>query len=150
MRAAKAAGSPHEVYLSVVGADKIPVSSRVDRGLFGCYASMFAAEQTIADSRLPWTTLLTTQFHDLMLLTAKQMSELPVIPGGPGPEARGPRTRHEGRRPRLSERPWQASAEDADAPPRDGGADLRRRCEPRTGPCDRPAHLGGILAEHTA
>jgi uncharacterized protein YbjT (DUF2867 family) len=34
----------------------------------------------VADSGLPWTTLRATQFHDLSLLTAKQMAKLPVIP----------------------------------------------------------------------
>jgi uncharacterized protein YbjT (DUF2867 family) len=33
-----------------------------------------------ADSGLPWTTLRATQFHDLTLKTARQMTRLPVIP----------------------------------------------------------------------
>jgi uncharacterized protein YbjT (DUF2867 family) len=34
----------------------------------------------VADSGLPWTTLRATQFHDLLLTTARQMARLPVIP----------------------------------------------------------------------
>jgi hypothetical protein len=34
----------------------------------------------VADSGLPWTTLRATQFHDLLLTVAQQMTKLPVIP----------------------------------------------------------------------
>jgi uncharacterized protein YbjT (DUF2867 family) len=34
----------------------------------------------VAESGLPWTTLRATQFHDLMLMTARQMAKLPVMP----------------------------------------------------------------------
>jgi uncharacterized protein YbjT (DUF2867 family) len=34
----------------------------------------------IADSGLPWTTLRATQFHDLTLLTIRQLARLPVVP----------------------------------------------------------------------
>ncbi|HEX6477556.1 MAG TPA: NAD-dependent epimerase/dehydratase family protein, partial [Ktedonobacteraceae bacterium] len=33
---------------------------------------------------LPWTTLRATQFHELSLLTARQMARLPVIPVAAG------------------------------------------------------------------
>jgi uncharacterized protein YbjT (DUF2867 family) len=68
------------VYISVVGADRIPVVSRVDRAMFGYFASKLAAERVVADSGLPWTTLRATQFHDLILMVAQQMAKLPVIP----------------------------------------------------------------------
>jgi uncharacterized protein YbjT (DUF2867 family) len=80
VRAASRVGSPHLVYISVVGADRIPVVSGVDRAMFGYFASKLAAERVVADSGLPWTTLRATQFHDLILLVARQMSRLPVIP----------------------------------------------------------------------
>ena len=67
MRAAAQAGAPHLVYISVVGADRIPVVSAVDRAMFGYFASKLAAERVVADSGLPWTTLRATQFHDLIL-----------------------------------------------------------------------------------
>ncbi len=39
-----------------------------------------APEQVVAGSGLPWTTLRATQFHDLVLMTARQMAKLPVLP----------------------------------------------------------------------
>lgn len=73
-------GAPHLVYISVVGAERIPVIGRVDRAMFGYFASKRAAEQVVAESGLPWTTLRATQFHDLILLVARQMAKLPVVP----------------------------------------------------------------------
>src|SRR5215211_6287721 len=80
VRAASRAGARHLGYISVVGADRIPVVSRVDRAMFGYFASKLAAERAVADSGLPWTTLRATQFHDLILTVARQMARLPVIP----------------------------------------------------------------------
>ncbi len=80
VRAASRAGARHLVYISVVGADRVPVASGIDRAMFGYFASKLAAEQAVADSGLPWTTLRATQFHDLSLMTAQQMARLPVIP----------------------------------------------------------------------
>lgn len=79
VRAASRAGAPHLVYISVVGADRIPVVSGADRAMFGYFASKLAAERVVADSGLPWTTLRATQFHDAILMTARQMAKLPVI-----------------------------------------------------------------------
>jgi len=78
--AASRTGARHLVYISVVGADRIPVVSGVDRAMFGYFASKLAAERVIAESGLRWTTLRATQFHDLMLTTARQMARLPVVP----------------------------------------------------------------------
>jgi uncharacterized protein YbjT (DUF2867 family) len=80
VRAASRAGARHIVYISVVGADRIPVVSGIDRAMFGYFASKLAAERVIAESGLPWTTLRATQFYDLTLVTAQQMAKLPVIP----------------------------------------------------------------------
>jgi uncharacterized protein YbjT (DUF2867 family) len=80
VQAASRARPRHLVYISVVGADRIPVVSAVDRAMFGYFASKLAAERVVADSGLPWTTLRATQFHDLILKTAQQMARLPVIP----------------------------------------------------------------------
>jgi len=71
---------PHLVYISVVGADRIPVVSRVDRAMFGYFESKLAAERVVADSGLPFTTLRATQFHDLILTVAQQLAKLPVVP----------------------------------------------------------------------
>jgi uncharacterized protein YbjT (DUF2867 family) len=78
--AASKTGVRHLVFISVVGADRIPVVSRVDRAMFGYFASKLAAKRVVAGSGLPWTTLRATQFHDLLLTTARQMSKLPLIP----------------------------------------------------------------------
>jgi uncharacterized protein YbjT (DUF2867 family) len=80
LRAASRAGARHVVYISVVGADRIPIAGRIDRAMFGYFGSKLAAERAVADSGLPWTTLRATQFHDLTLLTARQMARLPVVP----------------------------------------------------------------------
>jgi uncharacterized protein YbjT (DUF2867 family) len=80
VRAASRTGARHVVYISVVGADRIPVVSGVDRAMFGYFASKLAAERIVADSGLPWTTLRSTQFHDLSLMTVRQMTKLPVVP----------------------------------------------------------------------
>ncbi len=84
VRAARSAGARHLVFISVVGADRIPVVGRADRAMFGYFASKRAAERVVEDSGLPWTTLRATQFHDLALTTARQMAKLPVIPVASG------------------------------------------------------------------
>lgn len=80
VRAAKQAGSPHLVFISVVGADRVPVKSAVDRAMFGYFASKLDAEQAVSASGLPWTTLRATQFHDLILTTVRNMAKLPIVP----------------------------------------------------------------------
>src|SRR6266498_3422904 len=80
VRAASLAGAQHLVYISVIGVDRIPVVSGIDRTMFGYFRSKLAAERVVADSGLPWTTLRAAQFHDLLLMVARQMARLPVIP----------------------------------------------------------------------
>jgi len=80
VRAASRAGAPYLVYISVVGAERVPVVSGVDRNMFGYFAAKRAAENVIADSGLPWTTLRASQFHESMLKMIRQMAKLPVIP----------------------------------------------------------------------
>jgi len=80
VRAAVRAGAPHLVNISVVGADRVPIVSRVDRAMFGYFGAKLAAERVVADSGLPWTTLRATQFYDAFLLVARQMARLPVVP----------------------------------------------------------------------
>ena len=60
VREASRAGTRHLVYISVVGADKVPVVSGIDRAMFGYFAMKRAAERVVADSGLPWTTLRAT------------------------------------------------------------------------------------------
>jgi len=80
LRAASRATPRHLLYISVVGADRIPIASGIDRAMFGYFGSKLAAERAVADSGLPWTTLRATQFHELILMTARQMARLPLIP----------------------------------------------------------------------
>ena len=80
IRAASGAGIRHLVNISVVGADRVPMASGLDRAMFGYFGSKLAAEQVIAGSGVPWTTLRATQFHELILMVARQMTRLPVIP----------------------------------------------------------------------
>jgi uncharacterized protein YbjT (DUF2867 family) len=78
--AASRAGVTHLVNVSVVGADRVPVVSRADRTMFAYFASKLAAERVVAAGGVPWTTLRATQFHDLILLVARALAKLPVIP----------------------------------------------------------------------
>lgn len=80
VRAATRASVAHLVFVSVVGADRIPVVSGIDRAMFGYFATKHAAEDVVATSGLPWTTLRATQFHDLMLTVLRQLARLPVLP----------------------------------------------------------------------
>ncbi|GAB3418299.1 NAD(P)H-binding protein [Flindersiella endophytica] len=80
VEAARKAGNPHLVYISVVGAERIPVESGVDRSMFAYFESKRAAELVIEQSGLPWTNLRATQFHDLTLMTARALAKLPVVP----------------------------------------------------------------------
>lgn len=71
IRAAQQAGSPHLVYISIVGVDRVP---------FGYYRMKLAAEGLIAAGGLPWTILRATQFHDLILTVCTALARLPVMP----------------------------------------------------------------------
>jgi uncharacterized protein YbjT (DUF2867 family) len=84
VRAASRAGVRHLVYISVVGVDRVPVVSAVDRAMFGYFASKRAAEEVVAGSGLPWTTLRATQFHQSFLALVRQMARLPVVPVAAG------------------------------------------------------------------
>ncbi|MDJ1130491.1 SDR family oxidoreductase [Streptomyces iconiensis] len=80
VHAASAAGVEHLVHISVVGADRIPVVSGIDRAMFGYFAAQRAAEAVVADSGVPWTVLRATQFHDFVLTAAQQLTKMPVVP----------------------------------------------------------------------
>jgi uncharacterized protein YbjT (DUF2867 family) len=80
VHAASRVGVRHLAFISVVGADRIPMAGRIDRAMFGYFGSKLAAERMVSESGLPWTTLRATQFHDLTLLTAQQLSKLPLVP----------------------------------------------------------------------
>ncbi|HLZ56323.1 MAG TPA: NAD(P)H-binding protein [Ktedonosporobacter sp.] len=84
VRAASGTGVQHLVYISVVGADRIPVKSGIDRAMFGYFASKLASERIVSDSGLPWTILRATQFHDLVLIVAQALAKMPVVPSFAG------------------------------------------------------------------
>jgi len=80
VRAAAGAGVGHLVNMSVVGADRVPLASRTDRAMFGYFAQKRAAEEVVAGSRVPWTTLRATQFHEFVLVAVQAAAKLPVLP----------------------------------------------------------------------
>ncbi|MGI8875593.1 MAG: SDR family oxidoreductase [Egibacteraceae bacterium] len=67
--AARSAGTPHLVYISIVGVDQVPYSY---------YRTKLAAEGALARSGPPWSVLRTTQFHDLVATATAWLSRLPV------------------------------------------------------------------------
>ncbi|WP_030664957.1 SDR family oxidoreductase [Streptomyces rimosus] len=73
--AARSAGVRHLVYISVIGADRIPLAY---------FRAKLGAERAVADSGIPWTTLRAAQFHDLALTVAEKMGKLPVVPAPGG------------------------------------------------------------------
>jgi uncharacterized protein YbjT (DUF2867 family) len=78
--AAARGGRPHIVNVSVVGADRVPVRSFIDRQAFGYFDMKRKTEQVVEGSGLPWTTLRATQFYDLAFFVAEKLSKLPVVP----------------------------------------------------------------------
>ncbi|MGH8964034.1 MAG: SDR family oxidoreductase, partial [Actinomycetes bacterium] len=81
VRAIREAGTrPHLVNISVVGAEKVPVRSGFDRRALGYMASKESAERVLERSGIPWTNLRATQFHELVLIAARGLAKLPVVP----------------------------------------------------------------------
>ncbi|MEV6066839.1 SDR family oxidoreductase [Nocardia sp. NPDC052001] len=79
--AAQAAGvTPHLVYISVVGAERVVCESALDRAMLGYMASKREAEIVVQESGLPWTTLRATQFHELLFTMVRALGKLPIAP----------------------------------------------------------------------
>ncbi|NIH79411.1 SDR family oxidoreductase [Amycolatopsis viridis] len=70
VEAARRAGAPHLVYISIVGVDRIPLPY---------YRAKLAAEEAVIASGLPWTVLRATQFHDLLFRGLEVQRRLPVV-----------------------------------------------------------------------
>jgi uncharacterized protein YbjT (DUF2867 family) len=68
--AARAAGTPHLVYVSIVGVDGIP---------FGYYRSKFAAERIVESSGVPHSILRATQFHTLVDAMLAGFARVPLL-----------------------------------------------------------------------
>ena len=71
VRAVSGTGVRHLVFISVIGADRVPLA---------WLRTKLAAEQEIAGSGIPFTTLRAAQFHDLLLMVVEKMAKLPVLP----------------------------------------------------------------------
>ncbi|GGE92966.1 SDR family oxidoreductase [Mycetocola zhadangensis] len=84
VRAVRQEGIRHLVHISVVGADKIPVSRGVDRAMFGYFDFKRKAEEIVRESGVPYSILRATQFHDLNLTAVRALAKLPVIPSPGG------------------------------------------------------------------
>ncbi|MFF5937799.1 SDR family oxidoreductase [Streptomyces sp. NPDC012508] len=70
IEAARRAGVPHLLYISIVGVDRVPL---------GYYRRKYAVERLIQQSGIDWTLLRTTQFHDLILTLLEGLSKPPVM-----------------------------------------------------------------------
>jgi uncharacterized protein YbjT (DUF2867 family) len=68
--AARAAGTPHLVYVSIVGVDEIP---------FGYYRAKLAAERIVAESGVPHSILRITQFHSFVDTLLAGCARAPLI-----------------------------------------------------------------------
>lgn len=73
--AAQRTGVRHLVYISVIGADRVPL---------GWLRSKLAAERTVAQSGVPWTILRAAQFQGLVSDLMRTMAKSPVIPAPGG------------------------------------------------------------------
>ncbi|WP_254896626.1 SDR family oxidoreductase [Amycolatopsis sp. Hca4] len=71
IEAARWAGGPHLVYVSIVGVDRVPL---------GYYRAKHETEQLVATSGLPCTIQRATQFHGLVRGLLSGASRLPVVP----------------------------------------------------------------------
>jgi len=67
---AKRHGSPHIVYISIVGVDRHP---------YGYYKTKYAVERLISDSGLPCTILRTTQFFELLDMVLGMLAKIPAV-----------------------------------------------------------------------
>ena len=68
---AACAGVRHFVYISVIGADTVPLA---------WLRTKLACEEAIAGSGIPFTILRAAQFHDLTLTMVRGLAKLPLVP----------------------------------------------------------------------
>lgn len=73
LQTARASGSPHFIYMSIVG---------VDRSAYPYYTAKRATEEVIEQGPLSWTIVRATQFHNLVLRLIQSFGAdtLPVVP----------------------------------------------------------------------
>ncbi|MEZ7132029.1 SDR family oxidoreductase [Nonomuraea sp. AD125B] len=75
LAAARAAGVRHLVYLSIVGADRVP---------WGYFRVKVQAERLVRDGGVPWTVLRATQFHEFVEQALRGMARLGALVADPG------------------------------------------------------------------
>jgi uncharacterized protein YbjT (DUF2867 family) len=68
--AARRAGRPHVVDVSIVGVDRIP---------WAYYRAKVQAEELVRTSGLPWTVLRATQFHEFTAALLARLTRMPVV-----------------------------------------------------------------------
>ncbi len=71
VRVASRAEVRHLVYISVTGADQVPL---------GYFKTKLASERVVVDSGVPWTTLRAAQFHELVATVMRAVTKSPVVP----------------------------------------------------------------------
>ncbi|MFE0810877.1 SDR family oxidoreductase [Streptomyces sp. NPDC058848] len=71
VRAATGADVRHLLYISVVGADGVPLA---------WLRTKLESERAVAESGIGWTVLRAAQFHELTLTMIEKMAKLPVLP----------------------------------------------------------------------
>jgi uncharacterized protein YbjT (DUF2867 family) len=71
LREAERAGVNHFLYISIAGIDQIPN--------YSYYRTKLEVERLIGASRLPWTILRATQFHELAVRALKNFDWLPFV-----------------------------------------------------------------------
>jgi uncharacterized protein YbjT (DUF2867 family) len=73
LQSAGASGSPHFVYISIVG---------IERSSYSYYKSKRETEVVIEQGQLPWSIVRATQFHDFVLRIIQSFGAdtLPVVP----------------------------------------------------------------------
>lgn len=69
--AAKHSGTPHLVYISIVGIDQLQS--------YPYYRTKRECERIVENSGLPWTILRATQFHDLLVMMFRLQRRLPFL-----------------------------------------------------------------------
>jgi uncharacterized protein YbjT (DUF2867 family) len=70
LAAAHVAGCGHLVYVSIVGADRIPLPY---------YRAKSATERLVENGDVPWTILRATQFHELIVRLSALLTRLPLV-----------------------------------------------------------------------
>lgn len=70
LAAARDAGCGHLVYISIVGADRIPLPY---------YKAKTSTERLVEDGGVPWTSLRATQFHELVARLSSALTRSPLV-----------------------------------------------------------------------